>query len=309
MRNTDGLSVDSPVQEKYVFRLGRAVLMLAFGALMHLPSPSGPGIVPPAISPRPFVRVAAQQTDSNDAPAVIIAHSLVFAALPRTDGLLQASDSREETPIGTAGLDEPAHAVALVELQATDDVAVPRENEKSDSTPDPVKVSSEAPADAPKRSVIERPLPAVVAPPANDLPPTAQAFAAPALNAAPPSTYRVAPIVAVTRTVSEEELVRQLLDEYTGAFERRDIGAQKALYPNVDGKALKRAYEQIESQRLTLESCGITISGTTANARCRGSATFQPRIGTRPVQVASREWTFDLSKQDTAWRIVNTYVR
>ena len=279
---------------------------------MHLPSPGGPGIVPPPISPRPFVRVAAQQADWSDAPAVVVAHSLVFAALPRTDGLLQASDSRDEAPIGTAGLDEPAHAVALVELQATDDGAAPRENEKPDSlTADPVKASTEPPtvADAPKRSVIEGPLPAVVSPPANDLPPTTQSSASVALNAAPPSTYRVAPIVSVARTVSEEELVRQLLDEYTGAFERRDIRAQKALYPNVDGKALKRAYEQIASQRLTLESCGITISGTTANARCRGSATFQPRIGTRPVQVASREWTFDLSKQDTAWRIVNTFVR
>jgi hypothetical protein len=126
----------------------------------------------------------------------------------------------------------------------------------------------------------------------------------------PPSSYRIEPVATTAaRRVSEEELVRQLLDEYTGAFERLDVRATKALYPNVDGKALKRAFEQIASQRLTFEACGITISGSTANARCRGSATFQPRIGTRPVQIASREWTFDLSKQDTSWRIVNTYVR
>ncbi len=124
-----------------------------------------------------------------------------------------------------------------------------------------------------------------------------------------PPLVPVRPAVVAAQTVSEEELVRRLLDEYTGAFERRDVRATKALYPTVDGKALARAYEQITSQRLTLNSCGITISGSTANARCRGSATFQPRIGTRPVQIASREWTFDLSKQDTSWRIVNTDVR
>ena len=111
------------------------------------------------------------------------------------------------------------------------------------------------------------------------------------------------------RRKSEEELVRQLIDRYAGALERLDVGAAQAAWPTVDGKALKRAFGQLASQRLTFQSCGITISGSTANARCRGSATYQPRIGSGPVQLASREWTFDFSKQDTDWRIVNTFVR
>jgi hypothetical protein len=111
------------------------------------------------------------------------------------------------------------------------------------------------------------------------------------------------------RRNSEEELVRQLIDRYTGALERLDVGAAQAAWPTVDGKALKRAFGQLASQRLTFKSCGITISGSTANARCLGSATYQPRIGSGPVQLASREWTFDFSKQDTDWRIVNTFVR
>jgi hypothetical protein len=103
--------------------------------------------------------------------------------------------------------------------------------------------------------------------------------------------------------------VRQLIDRYTGALERLDVGAAQAAWPTVDGKALKRAFGQLASQRLTFKSCGITISGSTANARCLGSATYQPRVGSGPVQIASREWTFDFSKQDTDWRIVNTFVR
>ena len=308
MKNTAALREDSPGRENYFFRLGRAVLLLAFGALMHVPAPGGPGVVTPEISPRPFVRVAAQHADSGGAPAVIVAHSLVYAALPRTDGLLDASAS-SEMPVGTAGVGEPAQAVALARVRTMDgDGVAPREDETAVSpAANPVKASADTSTagDAPKPNVTERPLPTVASPPSNDWQPPPQA-SAPSVT---PPAYRVPAVVSVARTVSEEELVRQLLDEYTGAFERRDVRAQKALYPNVDGKALKRAYDQIESQRLTLESCGITISGSTANARCRGSATFQPRIGTRPVQVASREWTFDLSKQDTAWRIVNTYVR
>ena len=115
--------------------------------------------------------------------------------------------------------------------------------------------------------------------------------------------------MAGPRRNTEEELVRRLIDQYTGALERLDVGAAQAAWPTVDGKAPKRAFGQLASQRLTLKSCGITISGSTANARGRGSATYQPRIGSGPVQLASREWTFDFSKQDTDWRIVNTFVR
>jgi hypothetical protein len=127
--------------------------------------------------------------------------------------------------------------------------------------------------------------------------------------AAPPERLSAALPARTVNTVTDEDLVRRLLDEYTGAFERLDVGATKAVWPSVDGKALERAYAQLSAQRLTLQSCGITISGSTANARCRGSATYQPRIGNRPVEIASREWTFDLSKRDTDWRIVNTFVR
>jgi hypothetical protein len=291
MTNTDGLLLDSPARENYAFRLGRALAMLGLGAMMHVPPAGVPGLRPPTVTPRPFVRVSAQQANSTEAPAVIVAHSLVYAGPPVADGILQAGDVPQESPVGTAGVDEPAPAVALAEVQASDDGA-PAALTGSPVTP-------------------EKPLPSVAEPPASDPPPVSpQALTAPGVNvSAPPSTYRIQPVVAVARSVNEEALVRQLLDEYTGAFERRDVGATKVLYPNVDGKALKRAFEQIASQRLTLEACGITISGSTANARCRGSATFQPRIGTRPVQIASREWTFDLSKQDTSWRIVNTYVR
>jgi hypothetical protein len=299
--HTDGLLTDSPSGGKYVVRLGRAAAMLGLGVLMHLPSPTEPG-AQPAVSPRPFVKVSAQQTDSTDGPAVIVTHSLVYAGSSNLDGVLEAS--RRAAPVGTAG-DAGSTAVALAEFQPPNAHATDSAIDASPATPIETTAAPE-----PQRPAPVRPLPAVAMPPASG--PTdssPQAFITPAMVAAPALTS-VRPTESASRSVSEEEeLVRRLLDEYTGAFERRDVRAQKALYPTVDSKALKRRYEQITAQRLTLESCGITISGSTANARCRGSATFQPRIGTRVLEYASREWTFDLSKQDTAWRIVNTYVR
>jgi hypothetical protein len=279
------------------------VALLGLGVLMHLPSPAGPGALPPAVSPRPFVKVNAQQADATDGPAVIVTHSLVYAGSSNREGVLEASRRTTDGPIGTAGSERPG-AVALAEFEPPAALATESNLGTTSAKPDETTAVRE-----PQMPAAVRPLPAVAMPADDPVAPSPQVLAAPAFHVIAPPLTRVQPIAIATRSVSEEELVRQLLDEYTGAFERRDVGATKALYPTVDGKALARAYEQIASQRLTLESCGITISGSTANARCRGSATFRPRIGTRPVQIASREWTFDFSKQDTSWRIVNTYVR
>ena len=307
MTDTDGLSPDAQSHARYVLRLIRAVLMLAVGAMMHLPSPDGSGILPPAVSPRPFVRVAAQQGDATGTPGVLVAHSIVYATARASDTILQASNSTADATVGTAGVADTSRTLAVGDVESrAESPAINLSDE-----PSPSRAEPDPSAEPTKRRALEQPLPGVPAAPGNvPAPAPLQALASPAVNVpAPPPSHRLQPIVATTRLLTEEDLVRQLLDEYTGAFERRDVRATKALYPTVDGKALKRAFEQITSQRVTLESCDITLSGSTANARCRGSATYKPRIGTRPVQIASLDWTFDLSKQDTSWRIVNTYVR
>ena len=139
--------------------------------------------------------------------------------------------------------------------------------------------------------------------------PTAPVMLRTAGSAVRPAEPRAAVPTKAERTPTEEELVRRLLYEYAGALERLDVQAAKSVFPGVDDKALKRAFEQISAQRLTLQSCGIIISGSTANARCQGSAAYHPKIGSPALRTASGEWTFDLSKKDTDWRIVNTLVR
>jgi hypothetical protein len=306
---TDGLSLQSPPQGKYLARLGRAAGMLGLGVLMHLPSAAGPGVPAPASSPRPFVKVNAQQADAeapavaSDRPAVIVTHTLVFAGSANAGAVLETNRRTVDAPVGTAGVEQPSTAA----LAAFD--PPPRATDSGTESAAEEANATAVPETSPVPAVI-RPLPAIATLPAHDSTgPSPQTAGTPSLNVTAPPLSRVPPIAVAARTISEEELVRQLLNEYTEAFERLDVRAQKALYPTVDSKALQRRYEQITSQRLTLGPCGITVSGSTANARCRGSATYQPRIGTRPVQIASREWTFDLSKQDTSWRIVNTYVR
>ncbi|HSL23119.1 MAG TPA: hypothetical protein VK886_16430 [Vicinamibacterales bacterium] len=107
----------------------------------------------------------------------------------------------------------------------------------------------------------------------------------------------------------EEVLVQRLLQQYRAAYERLDAEAAKVVWPSVDERALGSAFRQLAGQRLTFESCGISVSGAAANARCRGTAEYLPKVGSRQAYVASGEWVFDLAKHDSAWHIVSAKVK
>ena len=261
------------------FRLCRAVALVALGATLHVHLPLQP--VNPRVAP---LRLAPSKVEAAER-GIIIDRDLIFA--PRSSPvesqkLPRSEEHRVPFTNRLAGL----HAL---QPQPPAGRPLPRMAETSAAgAAEPVVISP-----PPQTLASNRP----------------DGF----LEPGPPAVDDLARLaitpVAGPRRKSEEELVRQLIDRYTGALERLDVGAAQAAWPTVDGKALKRAFGQLASQRLTFKSCGITISGSTANARCLGSATYQPRIGSGPVHLASREWTFDFSKQDTDWRIVNTFVR
>lgn len=267
----------------YSLRLCRAAGLVLIGAVIHVILPQGNAIRIPRISPVPIVRADA---GTPQQPSLFVEHRTVFA--PLVGGLRNALTP--DAPVGTTG-----SVTVLASSSGTAEsiaAALPRAPLVADG-PDVLDAGARLPVAEP------------AAAPANVVETIA---AVPALADPPAAAERIEPLptsirAAAATTVSEETLVRRLLEEYAGAFERLDVSATKAVWPSVNGKALERAYGQLASQRLTFQGCGITISGSTANARCQGSATYQPRVGKRAV-VASREWTFDLLKKDAAWRIV-----
>ena len=107
--------------------------------------------------------------------------------------------------------------------------------------------------------------------------------------------------------LADERLVGAVLQQYRAAYERLDVSAAQTVWPTVDARALSAAFRQLAGQRVTFESCGVSVSGSgsQATARCQGQAEFMPKVGARRAYVASGEWVFDLAKQDAAWRIVN----
>jgi len=102
----------------------------------------------------------------------------------------------------------------------------------------------------------------------------------------------------------DEETVLRVLHDYTRAFERLDVRAAKAIFPAVNDRLLQRAFEQLDGQELRFASCGVLVSGHEANARCRGEATYRPKVGSRVLRLTEREWNFNLSRDNDTWQIV-----
>lgn len=106
---------------------------------------------------------------------------------------------------------------------------------------------------------------------------------------------------------SDERLVGYVLQQYREAYESLDVTAAQTVWPTVDARALGAAFRQLAGQRVTFDSCGVSVSGSgsQATARCTGQAEYVPKVGSRRAYTASGEWVFDLQKENTAWRIIN----
>lgn len=107
------------------------------------------------------------------------------------------------------------------------------------------------------------------------------------------------------RAQTDTEVVLALLREYSRAYERMDVRATKAVYPSVDDRRLRRAFDNLQEQQVRFASCGVTISssGAGANAWCKGDASFRPKVGS-PKHYPNREWTFSLARESGEWQIL-----
>ncbi len=61
-------------------------------------------------------------------------------------------------------------------------------------------------------------------------------------------------------------------------------------------KGLSKAFEQLQAQTFTFNSCGIDITGEQAVATCTGTASFTPKVGSRTPRVEPRRWIFRMAR-------------
>ena len=113
------------------------------------------------------------------------------------------------------------------------------------------------------------------------------------------------PVAATTpiRQTGDRELVEEALQSYRSAYGRLNVQSAQAVYPTVNRVALARAFEGLESQSLTFDSCDVEVVGVLAKAICHGTAHYVPKVGSRYPHIEPLVWSFELRKSDDSWTI------
>jgi hypothetical protein len=114
---------------------------------------------------------------------------------------------------------------------------------------------------------------------------------------------------AADATARDTQVILDIVNEYSRAFERLDVQAVKAVSPSLDDRRLQRAFARLEAQELRFEACGVSIEGAAANARCLANASYRPKVGSRVIHLSGRQWTFNFSQSESGWQIVKTTIQ
>src|SRR5262249_10339734 len=102
---------------------------------------------------------------------------------------------------------------------------------------------------------------------------------------------------------SDNASIQSVVSKYQSALNSLDVSAAKEVWPNVDSKALERAFGALEKQDLRFESCRTEVFGDEAVASCKGNGTYVPKVGSRHARSDTRAWTFKLLKTGNEWVI------
>ena len=191
-------------------------------------------------------------------------------------------------------------------------LAVRRETGTTPAPDVPVRTTATRGDDAPLNTPQVAASPFAVAPgsvAAVPLPPVAPAEEdsprpAPVTATAPTVPAPAAPLPAV----DEAARVRSVLSRYEEAYSRLDADAAQSVWPGVDGRVLARAFQGLQSQRVSLGQCALAIDGSTARADCDGSATWTPKIG-GGSRTEARHYRFELQNTTGGWQILTASAR
>jgi len=233
-----------------------------------------------------------------------------YVALDRS-----ASPATQPQPVSTTGSLDPVPAMRSTSepAAASDRTIVPASFTRVEPAPAPAAPpasATAAPAPAPA------PAPALPEIATSPVPPLERVARDPGDTPRPPSiaTDTLASTPGATAAppepiVPQDALVRSALDRYASAYSSLDADAAQRVWPGVNRGALSRAFDGLASQRVSLGSCDIDVAGATAHARCAGSTTWQPKVGSGGRRTDRHTWTFDLARAGSGWQIVNASVQ
>jgi hypothetical protein len=117
------------------------------------------------------------------------------------------------------------------------------------------------------------------------------------------------PAVAAVAAVGDEQRIAAVLKRFSDAYTQLNAPAAKSVWPGVDGRALARAFEALESQSIRFDDCTVRLSGTDARAACVGNLTYVPKIGRRSAHTVNQHWNFVMKKNADVWTITDAQMR
>jgi len=252
-------------------------------------------------------RIAERNKAAREVP-----RTAAVAAIP-SSGALRATDA--PTPLSSAALGNDISASSKASkasvgresasvrapVPSTPPIAPGREATRVRLDPPIQKASVASPGTAEPVPMLERtsapPLGSLTLPASLPVEPSPVVAVAAALPRAEASG---APL---PRMPAPETAIETVLTQYRAAFRDLDAGAARAVWPSVDAKALRKAFDRLEEQDLIFNSCQIAVSDVRAVASCHGLARYVPRIGNKDLHDDRRQWEFKLSKVDDVWLI------
>jgi hypothetical protein len=278
---------------------GSAGLFLTGGGAFLLTSSPQP-------EPTPTAPPAANAPAPEARPRVSIVERFVTAPLtmatpePERPPTLEtvSADSRPAPPAAPAGL--PANTQPSPPTARTVEIQAPPPAPPASPIADPSALARNTSA-----VPIGKPPATPALPESRQALPPIRDTIIPATRPAPePET----PAASAEPEVDDVARVRAVLSRYEAAYSGLDAAAARAVWPAVDERALARAFNNLQSQRVSLNQCDVSVSGASARAECDGSATWVPKVG-GSGRTESRRWLFDLRQASGAWQIVRAEAR
>jgi hypothetical protein len=236
------------------------------------------------------------------------------AAAPRVKGITSrppVPDASRRVVVAIAAVLAVTAAIAVWSLSRATPPPVPVEtvHHPAPAAPPPPRlkivatypVDPAAPGATPANARATAAPPRVAEAPGIPVAPTAahDALAAVASVAAPhPPAVRAAPAEA-----TPEAGIRSVLQRYEDAYDRLDVAAAAALWPSLDRAALRRRFDSLASQDVSLDRCEIAAAAARGSAVCVGTLRYRPSVGNRVERTDRITWTFDLARTGADWRI------
>jgi hypothetical protein len=251
----------------------------------------------PALEPTQEFRDVVQQVTPPPAGYVAVDRSASPATQPQpvsTTGSLDPVPAMRSTSEPSAASDRTIVPASFTRVEPAPAPAAPPASATASPAPAPalpeIATSPVPPLERVARDAGDTPRPPSIA--------TDTLASTPGAAAAPPEPL-----------VPQDALVRSALDRYAAAYSSLDADAAQRVWPGVNRGALSRAFDGLASQRVSLGSCNIDVAGATAHARCAGSTTWQPKVGSGGSRTDRHTWTFDLARAGSGWQIVNANVQ